>query len=261
MLRAGVGAVATQANAQVTYGPRALELLASGAGAQEALSRLLAEDPAASTRQVAVVDAHGEVAVHTGEHCIGSAGHVTGEGVSCQANIMVSDRVWPAMLAAFGRASGPLSERLLDALDAAEAAGGDVRGRQSAALLVVAAEGEPWRQSISLRVEDYPEPLGELRRLLRVRNAYGLAAEADELAGAGRHGEAARLYREAAALQPANHELRFWAGLGAAQCGELAAGVAQVRSAIAEHPRWRDLLERIPAEMAPSAKAVLEQLQ
>jgi uncharacterized Ntn-hydrolase superfamily protein len=258
----GVGAVATQANAEVTYGPGALALLADGVPAPDALARLVAADPGGPSRQVAVVDAHGRVGVHTGPKCIAYAGHITGEGVSCQANIMATARVWPAMLDAFqaGAGSRSLTTRLLEALDAAEREGGDLRGRQSAAILVVPAQGEPWRTLISLRVEDHPNPLPELRRVVRLHEAYGLAGQADELLNAGRHDEAARLYVEASQRVPDSHELLFWAGLGTAQAGDLEAGVAKVRRAIELQPTWRELLPRLPAELAPAAPAVLARL-
>jgi uncharacterized Ntn-hydrolase superfamily protein len=258
--RPGEGAVATQANAEVSYGPRALELLAAGADPEEALGRLAAEDAAAATRQVAVLGASGEVAVHTGERCVPFAGHVTGDGFSAQANMMASERVWPAMAEAFSAAEGPLAQRLIDALDAGERAGGDIRGRQSAALLVVPGEGDPWATVISLRVEDDPEPLRELRRLATVHEAYSVAAEGERLAEEGRSGEAAQRMMRAWQLAPENPELRFWAGLGMAQGGMLDEGVEQVRAAIAEHSGWRELLERLPPEMAPAALAVLEAL-
>ena len=258
--RPGVGAVATQANAEVAYGPRALELLADGLAAPDALARLVAGDPGGSSRQVAVVDGAGRVGVHTGRSCIAYAGHVTGDGVSCQANIMVSERVWPAMLEAFTTARGPLAERLLSALEAAEREGGDIRGRQSAAILVVPAEGEAWRTTLSLRVEDHPEPLPELRRLLALHDAYALAGQADEMLNAGRHDEASRLYVQASERAPGNHELLFWAGLGTAQAGDFEAGLAQVRAAIELQPAWRALLPRLPADLAPSAPAVLAKL-
>jgi uncharacterized Ntn-hydrolase superfamily protein len=149
---------------------------------------------------------------------------------------------------------------LLDALDGAQAAGGDARGQQSAALLVVGPAGEPWQTIVSLRVEDHPDPLAELRRLLGVHEAYRLAGEADELVGQGSHDEAATLYRRASALAPDNHELRLWAGLGAAQGGDIQLAVDEVRAAIAAHPQWRELLERLPAEVAPSASTVLAAL-
>jgi uncharacterized Ntn-hydrolase superfamily protein len=254
---AGVGAVATQANVEVSYGPRLLALLRDGLDPREALGRLLAEDPGAADRQVAVVDATGRIAVHTGEGCIPFAGDAVGEGVSCQANIMASERVWPAMLEAFESAAGSLTSRLLAALDAAEAAGGDIRGRQSAALLVVPAAGEAWESVVSLRVEDDPEPLLELRRLVGLHHAYQLAGEADDLVSQNRHEEAARLYLEASELAPGSHELRLWAGLGAAQVGDLEGGVALARAAIEAHPPWRELLERLPQDVMPSAGQVL----
>ena len=260
--RPGIGAVATQANAEAAYGPRALDLLADGVPAPDALAQLVAADPGGPSRQVAVVDAAGRVGVHTGPKCIAQAGHIAGEGVSCQANIMASERVWPAMLDAFAASagSGTLTFRLLDALDAAEREGGDLRGRQSAAILVVPAEGEPWRALVSLRVEDHPDPLAELRRLVRLHEAYGLAGEADELLNAGRHDEAACLYVKASECVPDSHELLFWAGLGTAQAGNLEAGVAKVQRAIALQPSWRELLPRLPAELAPAAPDVLARL-
>lgn len=257
----GVGAVATQANAEITYGPRALALLRDGLDAERALAQLTAEDAGAAGRQVAVVDASGGVAAHTGEACIPCAGHLTGEGVSCQANIMTSPKVWPAMLDAFTAAEGSLSSRLLTALDAAEQAGGDLRGRQSAAILVVPAEGEPWRTVVSLRVEDHPDPLPELRRLVALHGAYAIAARGDQAINDGRHDEAAKLFSRASELAPDNDELRFWAGLGTAQAGDLEAGVAKVREAIAHHRGWRELLDRLSPQVAPSAAAVREQLE
>jgi uncharacterized Ntn-hydrolase superfamily protein len=256
----GVGAVATQSIVEVSYGPRALELLQRGASSQEALDQLVAEDPGAAGRQVAVLDASGDLAVHTGEIAIPFAGHVTGEAVSCQANMMASETVWPNMLEAYNGAEGTLTRRLLAALDAAEAAGGDVRGRQSAAILVVPATGQPWEHVVSLRVEDHPDPLRELRRLVLLQEAYALAMRGDELVSEGRHDEAAAAFREASELAPENDELRFWAGLGYAQVGDLDAGAALVREAIAHHAGWGELLGRLSAEIAPSAAAVRDRL-
>jgi uncharacterized Ntn-hydrolase superfamily protein len=178
--------------------------------------------------------------------------------VACQANIMASERIWPDMLAAYGATGGRLSDRLLAALEAGERAGGDLRGRQSAAILVVPATGEPWHTVVSLRVEDHPDPLRELRRLVSLHDAYVLAARADELVNEGRHDEAAALYRRADALAPDQTELRFWAGLGAAQTGDLD-GAAR---ALAElEPNWLELLDRLPAEVAPAAPALLARLR
>ena len=257
----GVGAVATQANVQPSYGPHALGLMRSGASAGEALERLVAEDSGSAGRQVAVVDAAGRVAVHTGSSAIPFAGHSTADEVSCQANMMASETVWPAMLDTFRQSGESLTRRLLAALDAAEREGGDVRGRQSAAILVVPANGEAWQSVVSLRVEDHPEPLVELRRLVDLHDAYALASEADDCINEGRHDDAARLFERARALAPDNHELLFWAGLGAAHAGDLESGLQDVRAAIELQPGWRELLERLPPEVAPSTRAVLERLR
>jgi uncharacterized Ntn-hydrolase superfamily protein len=256
--QAGVGAVATQAIAEVAYGPRGLELLRAGRDARAALDALVARDPGSAGRQVAIVDAAGRVAAHTGSACIPFAGHDIGEGVSCQANIMASEGVWPAMLEAFCATAGPLTERLLTALEAGERAGGDLRGRQSAAILVVPARGDPWDVVVSLRVDDHPEPLEELRRLVSLHAAYAIAGQADELSGHGRHDEAASLYQRASALAPGNSELRFWAGVGAAQAGDLDAGA---RTLAELEPRWHELLRRLPPPVAPVAPALLDRLQ
>jgi uncharacterized Ntn-hydrolase superfamily protein len=257
----GIGAVATQSVVEPAYGPDALDRLADGIGAQQALGELLAADPLAAVRQVAVVDARGGVAVHTGDDCIPCAGHVQGEHWSCQANMMARDTVPQAMSDAFAAAEGDLAQRLLAALDAAEGEGGDVRGRQSAALVVVAAEGEPWRTRIDLRVEDDREPLRELRRLVVLASAYELAGEADELMAAGRAEEAGARYRRAAELAPDSDELLFWSGLALAQAGDLAAGADAVRRAAAVHPGWLTLLERLSPEFAPAAGPVREALR
>jgi uncharacterized Ntn-hydrolase superfamily protein len=256
----GVGAVATQSIADPAYGPRMLERLRGGQAPRGALDELLNADAQASVRQVAAVDAGGEVAVHTGDGCIPYAGHIRGDGFTTQANMMAGPEVWPAMSEAFTAATGPLPRRLLAALDAGESAGGDVRGRQSAALVVVPAQGEPWRRTVELRVEDHPDPLGELRRLLDLSDAYHVASEGDDLVGEGRHDEAAERYRRAAELAPANDELLFWAGLAMAQGGDLDGGVERVRSAIEMHSGWQDLLRRLEPELAPSAAAVRAEL-
>lgn len=258
--RPGVGAVATQANVRVAYGPEALDLLASGVSAADALAQLTAADPGADGRQLAIVDARGGVAAHTGPGCIAFAGHVTGEQVSCQANIMADASVWPRMLTAFSTAAGPLASRLIAALDAAEEAGGDIRGRQSAALLIVPASGEPWETSVSLRVEDHPEPLIELRRLYDTSRSYELAMRGDDMTNEGRHDEAAALFEQAFELAPDNHEMRFWAGLGVVQSGDLDRGLTLVREAIALQPGWAVLLPRLSPDIAPSAPVVCEHL-
>jgi uncharacterized Ntn-hydrolase superfamily protein len=252
----GVGAVATQANIDVRYGPRLLALLAGGLDAPAALERLVAADAGGYGRQVAVIDAGGRVAVHTGTECMPHAGHVTGDGVSCQANIMASPSVWGAMMDAFRATAGRLQDRLLAALDAAEGAGGDIRGRQSAAILVVPAHGESWESNVSLRVEDHPDPLVELRRLLVLHDAYVLAGQGDAMVNQRDYAEASRFYRQAAALAPDAIELRFWSGLGTAQLGDLSAGIEEVRSVIEQSPGWAALIAQLPDSVMPSISAV-----
>jgi uncharacterized Ntn-hydrolase superfamily protein len=254
----GVGAVATQSMADPSYGPNGLDLMRAGAGARETLSQLVRRDSGKAVRQVAIVDARGQVAVHTGRRCIQFAGHETGRGFACAANMMSTERVPKAMARAFTTALGDLPDRLLAALDAAEEAGGDVRGRQSAALIVVRPRDEQWYRSLELRVEDSAFPLVELRRLLRLRQAYDLAERADELRAAGRRDEAALLYRRSMEIAPEYAELRFWGGLALVQLNERLAGLEAVKSAIEENDGLGELLNRLSPEIAPSAPAVRE---
>jgi uncharacterized Ntn-hydrolase superfamily protein len=255
--RPGVGAVCTQSVAEPAYGPRLLDALEAGAAPGDALRALLEADATGEYRQVAVIGANGPPAVHTGPGCVAYAGHALGDAFSVQANMMASEQVWPQMAAAFTAATGPLSCRLLAALRGAEAAGGDVRGRQSSAMVVVPPSGEPWRRTVDLRVEDHDEPLDELERLLVLHDAYALATRGDDLMGEGHHAEAGEAYRAAAALAPDNHELLFWAGLAEFDHGDRAAGLAQVRRAIELQPGWRSLLSRLEPEVAPAAARVL----
>jgi uncharacterized Ntn-hydrolase superfamily protein len=263
---AGVGAVATQSQVNVSYGPLGLELLQAGYTAQQALTALTAGDPQADLRQCAIVDAAGNVAAHTGSRCIAAAGHQLGDGFSCQANLMERDTVWGAMAAAFQSAEGPLAERMMAALDAAETEGGDIRGRQSAAMIVVAASGtgRPWADRlIDLRVEDAAEPLIELRRLLHIRRAYAADAEADQLDEAGDAGAAAARRREAFELAPEIVELRFWAGVAMVTSGDLDGGCALIGEAVREDDRWLETLQRlvpvgrVSAEHAAAVRARL----
>jgi uncharacterized Ntn-hydrolase superfamily protein len=258
----GVGAVCTQSVAEPAYGPRLLEALRGGAAAADALPALLADDGAARFRQVAVIAPSGPPAAYTGDGCIAYAGQVVGDDFSVQANMMASADVWPAMAEAYAATpSGtPLARRLLAALRAAEGAGGDARGKQSSALVVVPASGEPWQKTVDLRVEDHQEPLDELERLLTLHDAYALATRGDDLTGEGRHAEAGDAYRAAAALAPGNHELLFWAGLAEFDHGDRERGLAQVRAAIDLQPGWRGLLSRLQPDVAPAAARVLDAL-
>ena len=247
---AGVGAVATQSQVNVSYGPVGLELLRAGYTAEQALKALTAGDAQPEVRQAAIVDAAGNVAVHTGSKCIPAAGHMAGEGFSCQANLMENDTVWAAMASAFTSTPGRLAERMMAALDAAEAEGGDIRGKQSAAMLVVAgtATGRSWEDRvIDLRVEDADEPLVELRRLLRIKRAYTTLGEADRIEESGDMAAARAKLREAIALAPEMEEIRFWAGLSIAQGGDLDGGCALMADAVRKDRRWLETLRRLVA--------------
>lgn len=255
-----VGAVATQSMADPSYGPNALDLLRQGMRAEAALAQLVRADGGQAVRQVAIADAHGGVAVHTGRRCVQFAGHEAGRGFVCAANMMRHEGVPQAMARAYSTAIGELPDRLLAALDAAEDCGGDVRGRQSAAMIVVRARDELWHRTIDLRVEDSAFPLVELRRLLRLRQAYDLAERADELTAEGRRDEAALLYRRSMEIAPENAELRFWGGLALVHLNERLAGLEAVQSAIEVNAGLGELLSRLSPEIAPSAPAVREAL-
>jgi uncharacterized Ntn-hydrolase superfamily protein len=247
---AGVGAIATQSQVNVSYGPVGLEMLRAGLTAEQALRALTTGDAMPEVRQAAIVDANGGVAVHTGAKCIPAAGHRAGDGYSCQANLMEKDTVWDAMADAFESTAGSLALRLMAALDAAEAQGGDIRGKQSAAMLVVRGDptGRSWEDRIiDLRVEDSPEPLPELRRLLTIRRAYDADSEADRLDEAGDAAGATAKRVEAMALAPDNAELRFWAGIATAQAGDVDAGSKLIAEAVREDRRWLETIRRLVA--------------
>ncbi len=257
--RPGVGAAATQSIAEPAHGPHMLDALVEGRDAPSAIARVLERDELAEYRQLGLVDAAGNAASFTGPDCIVHAGDVVGPNFACQANMMANEGVPEAMAGAYRAAEGDLAERLLLALEAAEDAGGDVRGRQSAALLVVPAVGERWRARFDVRVEDSPEPLVEIRRLVRLARAYEMAGAADELLAAGDQGQANALYTQAAEMAPESDELIFWAGVGIAG-QDIERGLELVRGAIAVNGGWELLLRRLPAELAPSAQALAQAL-
>jgi len=263
---AGVGAVATQSMVNVSFGPLGLEHMRAGYTATQALKALLAGDTQPESRQVALVDAAGNVAVHTGAGCIPAAGHRTGEGFSCQANLMEKDTVWDAMHDAYTTTDAPLAERMMAALEAAEAEGGDIRGKQSAAMLVVTGKptGRSWEERIiELRVEDASDPLAELRRLLRVKRAYMTGNDADRLEEEKDVAGATAKMREAIALAPEMVELQFWSGLSIAQAGQLDEGCALIAVAVAKDKRWIETIrrlvavDRLPADLASEIEARL----
>jgi uncharacterized Ntn-hydrolase superfamily protein len=245
---AGVGAVASQSMAEPRYGTLGLELLKGGYSPEQALAALRGADPEAESRQVGIVDAQGRVAAHTGSRCIPEAGHRIGPEYTVQANLMLRDTVWGAMAAAFETAQGPLAERMLAALDAAEAEGGDIRGRQSAAILVVAAvpTGRPFEdRPIDIRVEDHPEPLLELRRLLRLKRAYLAGGAAARAAQAGDVKAALVSREESLRLAPELIELRFFTALGMASSGDLEGGLSMLQAVVAEDRRWWETMRRL----------------
>ena len=247
---AGVGAVATQSHLNVSFGPLGLEYMRSGYSAGQALKALLAGDDKPELRQVALVDEAGNVATHTGDKCIPAAGHNTGDGFSCQANLMEKDTVWGAMFDAYTSARAPLAERMLAALDAAEAEGGDIRGRQSAAMVVVRGNpsGRAWEDRIiDLRVEDSKEPLVELRRLLRIKRAYMSDDEAEKLEVAGDVKSAVKLRIESAEMAPELEELSFWAGIDLAKLDDVEGGCRLIARAVAVEPRWIETINRLAA--------------
>ncbi len=246
---AGVGVVATQAMVEPGYGPLGLTLMKAGKSPQEALTSLLASDEGRALRQVAMVDVQGRVAVHTGERCIADAGHESGEGFSVQANMMVNDRVWPAMAEAYRNAQGDLPYRLLAALEAGQAAGGDVRGKQSAAILIARPQssGKPWHDRwMDLRVEDHPEPIAELRRVVDVFLAYEYMNLGDERLGAGHIDEAMQAYQTAARMAPHIDELPFWQAVTLADTGRVEESLPIFRQVFASNPNWAILVQRLP---------------
>ncbi len=260
----GVGAVATQSFAEISYGPLGLKLMQAGKTAEQALAALLAADSHPEVRQVAMVDRHGNVAVHTGASCIAAAGHQTGEQYSVQANLMASDTVWGAMARAYEGAEGDLADRLLAALEAAEGEGGDIRGRQSAALLVVpaAGRGRPWREAaVDLRVDDHPQPLAELRRLLRVHRAYEHMNRGDERLAEDDVEGALREYAAAAQLHPGNLEILYWQAVTMTGVGRLEEALPIFARVFAGDRRWRQLTPRlVPAGLLPDEDGVLERI-
>lgn len=263
---AAVGAVATQSMVNISFGPLGLEYMRAGYTAEQALKALLAGDSEPDSRQVALVDASGNVAAHTGSKCIPAAGHRTGDGFSVQANLMEKGTVWDAMYEAYLSTDAPLAERMLVALEAAEAEGGDIRGKQSAAMLVVSGKptGRAWEDRvIELRVEDAPDPLAELRRLLRVKRAYMAMNDADRLADQGNQDDAATSLQQAITLAPEMVEIHFWGGLGMAQAGMVDAGCELMMHAVHKDRRWIETVhrlvaaDRLPADLAQEIQAKL----
>jgi uncharacterized Ntn-hydrolase superfamily protein len=264
---AGVGAVATQSFVDPGYGRRGLDLMRQGVAAPAALARLIKADAQRDGRQVAMIDTSGRVDAHTGKSAIAAAGHHVGKDYSVQANLMANERVWPAMAKAYESTRGDLAERLLAALDAAQAAGGDIRGRQSAALLSVKPKGtgRPWvgaDRVFDLRVDDSPNPLPELRRLTRLQRAYAHANRGDELMTEKKIEAALEEYKAAAAGAPEVLELPFWHAVTLASIGRESEAAPLFKQVFAKEPIWADLLPRLPAAgLFPNDPALIERIR
>jgi uncharacterized Ntn-hydrolase superfamily protein len=263
-VKAGVGAVATQSFVKVDYGPEGLKLMESGMSPEEALKKLIAEDEGEAVRQVAMVDIHGNVAAHTGSKCIQYASHITGEGFSVQANLMANSTVPAAMAKAFKSAKGDLAERMMVALEAAENEGGDIRGRQSAAMVIATGNptGVAWKDIIlDLRVEDNPDPLPELRRLIRINRAYDHANKGDHYVEIGAIDKALEEYRQAANYYPENVELPYWSAVTLASVGRVEEALPIFKTVFAADPDLKILTPRlVPAGLLPEDESILKQI-
>lgn len=261
---AGVGAVATQSFVDPSYGKLGLEMMRTGKSAPDALKSLLAGDEGREVRQVAMIDMQGRVDAWTGKNDIQAAGHIVGKDFSVQANLMLNDKVWPAMARAFESAKGDLADRMLAALDAAQAVGGDIRGRQSAALIVVAAKstGQAWKDRLfDLRVDDSPEPLKELRRLVTLQRAYN-HMNAGDLAVEKKDNEGAlREYSAAEKLVPDNAEMIYWHAVALVNMGRVDESLPLFRKVFAMDKNWATLTPRLPKSgLLPDDPKLIERI-
>ncbi|HSE16674.1 MAG TPA: DUF1028 domain-containing protein [Pyrinomonadaceae bacterium] len=261
---AGVGAVATQSFVDPSYGKNGLELMRAGKSAPDTLKELLAKDDGREVRQVAMIDAQGRVDAWTGKNDIQAAGHIVGKDFSVQANLMLNDKVWPAMARAFENAKGDLADRMLAALDAAQAAGGDIRGRQSAAMIVVTGKptGQAWKdRTFDLRVDDSPQPLAELRRLVRLQRAYN-HMNAGDLAVEKKDNEGAlREYGAAEKLVPNNAEMIYWHAVALVNMGRVEESLPLFRKVFAMDRNWITLTPRLPkAGLLPDDPKLIDRI-
>jgi uncharacterized Ntn-hydrolase superfamily protein len=247
---AGVGVVATQSFVNKSFGMRGLNLLRNGRSPQEALSILLSDDSGREVRQVAILDTQGRVATHTGKNCIDAAGHINGDNFSVQANMMLNNKVWPAMASAWKKYEQlPLAERLIEVLKAAQVAGGDIRGKQSAVLKVFAAHksGEPWNDElIDLRVDDSKEPIKELERLLKVQRAYEHMNQGDLYTEKNDMENAMKEYNAAMKMFPDNLEMKYWTAITLANNKQVSKAIPMLKAIYAKNANWRELTRRLP---------------
>lgn len=262
--KAGVGAVATQSFVKVDYGPDGLKLMEAGKTAEEALVQLIKADEGEGVRQVGMVDIHGNVAVHTGNKCIQYAGHITGKNYTVQANLMANATVPKAMARAFENAEGDLADRMMAALEAAEAEGGDIRGRQSAAMVIVSGKptGVDWKDTVlDLRVEDHPQPLEELKRLIRINRAYKHANMGDHYMETGSVDKALIEYQQSAEYYPENPELPYWSAITLASANRIEEALPIFKRVFAQSPGLKTLTPRlVHAGLLPDDKAMLKKI-
>lgn len=246
--KAGIGVVATQSFINPSFGPRGLSLLENGLTPKLAVKTLLALDEGRDMRQLAILDVNGNVDAYTGKNCIVEAGHIVGDNFSVQANLMDKNTVWPAMAEAFKNAEGTLAERMLQAMEAAQKEGGDIRGKQSAAILVVKAKstGNEWEDKIvDLRVEDHENPIQEMRRLLTIHTAYEYMNKGDLAVETGNNILAKEHYMNAQKLNPRNLEMKYWYAITLANNGELTEAKEILKDLFKQNKKWKELTPRL----------------
>ncbi len=262
--KAGVGAVATQSFVKVDYGPDGLQLMESGITAVDALKTLTSKDEGEAVRQVGMIDIKGNVAAHTGSRCIKYAGHIVGENYSVQANMMANGTVPKAMAVAFEKTKGDLADRMMAALEAAEAEGGDIRGKQSAAMVIVSGEpsGVEWKDTkLNLRIEDHPTPLIELKRLIRVHRAYQHANMGDHYMETEEIDKALIEYSKAAEYYPENAELPYWSAVALANGGRLEEALPVFRSVFQRNPDLKTMTPRlVKSGLLPDDKSLISKI-
>jgi len=262
--KAGVGAVATQSFVKVDYGPDGLQLMESGITAVDALKTLTSKDDGEAVRQVGMIDIKGNVAAHTGSRCIKYAGHIVGENYSVQANMMANGTVPKAMAVAFEKTKGDLADRMMAALEAAEAEGGDIRGKQSAAMVIVSGEpsGVDWKDTkLSLRIEDHPTPLIELKRLIRVHRAYQHANMGDHYMETEEIDKALIEYSKAAEYYPENAELPYWSAIALANVGRLEEALPVFQSVFQRNPDLKTMTPRlVKSGLLPDDKSLISKI-
>jgi uncharacterized Ntn-hydrolase superfamily protein len=244
----GIGAIATQSLVNVSFGPRGLDLLREGKTAPEVLNSLIGNDDGREFRQLAIIDKNGNVATFTGKKCIPDAGQIIGKNFSVQANMMLNKKVWPAMAEAFENSKGLLAERMVETLKAAEAAGGDIRGQQSASILVVRgySTGKFWEDRlIDLRVEDHPQAVKEIERVLKVHRAYEHMNKGDLAIESGDEENALKEYSAAQKMFPDNIEMKYWHAVSLANIGKLEEALPLFKMVFEKDQNWIELTKRI----------------